>query len=247
VIPYGVKARRSARSSSRGDGTIAIVRRRLSVIIPALNEERTIAEAIARARAAGAAELIVADAGSTDRTCAIARELGCVIIAGDQDRGTRLNRAAAEASGDVLLFLHADTLLPEDATARVFEALDAGFTFGGFRLRFIESFFRLRVAAWMINLRTRWTRCPWGDQAQFIERGIFHSTGGFRDFPLMEDYELAVRMRRRARSTIVPAYVRTSGRRFLQKGILRTSTLNWIVIVLYRLGVTPERLARFYR
>ncbi|HXG57459.1 MAG TPA: glycosyl transferase, partial [Thermoanaerobaculia bacterium] len=122
-----------------------------------------------------------------------------------------------------------------------------GARFGGFRLRFSEPHPKLRLAAALINLRTSITRCPWGDQAQFIRRDDFLAGGGFREIPIMEDYELAVRMKRAGRTAIVPLTVQTSGRRFLEKGLLRTAAINWRIIAAWRFGADPDELARLYR
>jgi rSAM/selenodomain-associated transferase 2 len=223
------------------------VPRRLSVIIPALNEAENIAATIASAKQAGAMEIIVADGGSSDGTPGVAAAHGARVVTGETVRGRQLNAGAAAAGGDVLLFLHADTKLPPGASRMISAAVESGAAFGGFRVRFLEDHGRLHFAAAMINLRTRITRCPWGDQAQFVTRQAFEDAGRFREFPLMEDYELAVRMRRLRRTLLLPAFVRTSGRRFLQHGLVRTSLLNWTVIALYRLGVSPAHLARLYR
>jgi len=191
------------------------------------------------ARAAGVAELIVADGGSSDATVAIARAHGAIVVTGESVRARQLNRGAEVASHEHLVFLHADTLLPAGSAEAIEGALrDADF--GGFRVEFIEPGFRLRYVAFMINLRTRLTRAPWGDQAQFARRGI-----RYPELPIMEDYELARRMKKRA--VILPLAVRTSGRRFLQKGVVRASCINWLIIASYHLRVAPERLARWYR
>jgi rSAM/selenodomain-associated transferase 2 len=210
----------------------------VSVIIPTLNEEARIAATIDAARAAGAHEVIVADGGSTDATTAIASSHGARVILGERIRARQLNRGAAEASGDVLIFVHADTLLPRGAADAV---IDTGSDCGGFLVEFIEPGFRLRYVAFMINARTRLTRAPWGDQAQFFRRDAFP---GYPDMPLMEDYVLSRSMKHAA---IVPLKVRTSGRRFLTKGVIRTSIVNWLIIAGYHLGIAPERLAAWYR
>jgi hypothetical protein len=114
-------------------------------------------------------------------------------------------------------------------------------------MAFAEPARKLRVAAALINLRTRLTRCPWGDQAQFIRREVFLGGGGFRVMPLMEDYELATRMKRGGRSVLLPLTVTTSGRRFLRKGLLRTAMLNWRIVARFRRGDDPQELARSYR
>lgn len=216
----------------------------VSVIIPALDEEARIAAAIDSAFAAGAAEVIVADGGSRDATMRIASEHGARVVSGESMRSRQMNRGAAAASHPYLIFLHADTTLPANAAALVVRALEDGFVFGGFRVRFAEESWRLRVVPALINLRTRVTRCPWGDQAQFIRRDAFD---GFREIPIMEDYELAVRMKRRGRSVVLKERVTTSGRRFLAKGLLRTTFLNWRIVVGYRFGEDPSELAKRYR
>ena len=216
---------------------------RVSVIIPSLNEAERIGATIDAALAAGAAEVIVADGGSSDATIEIARERGVRVITGEQMRARQLNRGAEAASHEALIFLHADTLLPAGAADAVVEALEHH-VFGGFRVRFIERTLALRCAEAMINVRTRFTRCPWGDQAQFIRRASFT---GFREIAIMEDYELAVRMKHIGPTVLLPLEVRTSGRRFLEKGLVRTSALNWWIIASYRVGVNPETLARWYR
>lgn len=219
----------------------------VSVVIPALNEEERIAAAIDSAFAAGAAEVIVADGGSSDATVAIARARGARVVEGERIRARQLNRGAEAAAHEALIFLHADSLLPAGAAAAVVQALDEGFIFGGFRAKFIEGGPRLVYVAFMINARTRMTRMPWGDQAQFTRREAFLRAGGFREMPIMEDYELAMRMKRRGRCAFLPLTVLTSGRRFLRKGVIVTSVLNWLVIFAFHLGVSPERLARWYR
>ena len=158
-------------------------------------------------------------------------------------RAKQFNRGAAVAVNETLLFLHADTTLPIGAAAAVADALRHGAMFGGFRIRFQEHSWRLRFVAFMVNLRTRLTRCPWGDQAQFIAKSKFLAGGGFLEIPLMEDYELAVRMK--AGSVVLPLTVTTSGRRFLARGVVRTTVTNWIVIVGWRLGVSVDRWARW--
>lgn len=214
----------------------------VSVVIPTLNEEARAGATIDAAFAAGAAEVIVADGGSSDATIAIAREKNARVLTGDDMRARQLNHGAREAKHDAIIFLHADTLLPEGACDAVELALVMGVIFGGFRIEFIED--GLRAAAALINARTKFTREPWGDQAQFVKRDAFP---GYREIPIMEDYELARRMKRAGRTAILPLTVRTSGRRFRELGPLRTAALNWWIIACYHAGISPERLARWYR
>lgn len=220
---------------------------RLSVVIPALNEENRIGDAVASALEAGASEVIVSDGGSSDSTLSEARKAGASVVSVPGPRGRQLNEGAASAEGDVLAFVHADTTLPRDAGAAIGEAMKEGIEFGGFRLRFVEPSVRLSIAAAMINLRTSLTKCPWGDQAQFIRRDVFEEVGRFREIPIMEDYELAVRMKKRGRTVVLDARVLTSGRRFLEKGVLRTAFINWRIITAWHLGADPKELAELYR
>jgi rSAM/selenodomain-associated transferase 2 len=217
----------------------------VSVVIAARNEEARIAGAIDSAFAAGAAEVIVADGASGDRTREIAASRGATVLPCEPMRARQFNRGAAAAKNETLIFLHADTTVPPGAAAAAAEALAGGAAFGGFRIQFAEPFRRLRFVAFMVNLRTRFTRCPWGDQAQFITRSRFLADGGFREIPLMEDYELAVRMKRN--SLLLPLTVTTSGRRFLEQGVIRTTIMNWIIIAAWRAGVSAHRLATWYR
>ncbi len=217
------------------------------MVIPALNEETRIGATIDAAFHAGATEVIVSDGGSTDATIATAERHGARVIAGERVRARQLNRGAQASTQDVLLFLHADTILPTGACEAIRSALDSGAAFGGFLLEFIEPSSTLSVAASLINLRTHITRQPWGDHAQFVRRESFLGAGGYPDMPIMEDYELARRMRRTGRVAILPLRVRTSGRRFLQRGIIRTVATNWIIVAAYHFGVAPARLATWYR
>jgi len=219
----------------------------VSVIIPTLNEEEWIAGAVESARAAGAAEVIVVDGGSADRTARLATAAGARVMLSDPMRARQLNRGAEGASNPHLIFLHGDSRLPIGGAAAVEEALARGIIFGGFRLRFAEPDRKLRLAERMINLRSAITRAPWGDQAQFIARPTLLGIGGFGDIPIMEDYELAQRMKRAGRTRILPLTVTTSGRRFLQKGVLRTAAINWSIITRYHCGGDLEELARMYR
>ena len=220
---------------------------RLSVIIPTLDSGSEIRGAVRSAIDAGAVEVIVSDGGSNDDTVAAARESGATVVEAESIRGRQLNAGAAIAIGDVLLFLHADTRLPAEAGAAIEKALLSGIEFGGFRLRFREKSLALRLAERLINFRSRATRSPWGDQAQWIRASLFASSGGYRPDPLMEDYEMAVRMKRRVRTAVLLPRVETSGSRFLEKGVLRTVVTNWWIVIRWRLGASPERLAAIYR
>lgn len=220
----------------------------VAVIIPTLNEQQQIAASIHSAQAAGASEVIVVDGGSADATIEIAERAGArVMTCARGMRAAQLNVGAAASAADILLFLHADTELPAGASRIVEQAIGRGYDCGGFRLHFKEANPKLRLAATLINLRTRLTKAPWGDQAQFLTRMAFEQLGGFRELPLMEDYDLAQRARRSHRPVLLDAYVRTSGRRFMSRGVLRTAYTNWRIIIGFHLGEDPATLAARYR
>ena len=218
----------------------------VTVIIPTLNEEDWIAGAVDSALAAGASEVIVADGASVDRTPRIAKAHGARLLLAERPRARQINAAARAAEHENLIVLHADTRLPAGAAEAVAAALEI-VDFGGFRIAFIEPSKRLRFAAALINLRTAISGAPWGDHAQFIRRERLLRDGGFREMPFLEDYELAVRMKRAGRTRLLPLTVHTSGRRFLRLGLVRTAAINWRIIVRYRRGEDPEELVRLYR
>jgi rSAM/selenodomain-associated transferase 2 len=215
----------------------------ISVVIPTLDEEAAIAAAVAGARRAlGDCEVIVVDAGSHDGTAAAAAADGATVVTAPGSRAEAMNRGAAVATGDVLLFLHADTLLPEGAAAAVAAALtdaDAG----AFRIRFDRPRPALER---LVNVRSRLFKVVYGDQALFVTRAAFERAGGFRPIPIMEDFDLVRRLRRQGGLVVLPAAVTTSGRRHQQSGRARTLVRIWLIQLLYLLRVPPERLARLY-
>lgn len=203
---------------------------------------RLLAEALVQGN-----EVVVSDGGSSDRTVEIARAAGARVVAGGRGRGVQLNRGAAAASGDVLVFLHADTRLPEGAVTAVREAVGRGVVGGGFLVRFDDPRWLMRLGSWLANLRTRMTRVPLGDQAQFATRAAFERLGGFAEWPVLEDLDFMRRLKRAGRIAIVGAPVVTAARRFNAGGPLRTVARNWTIWLLYALGVPPRRLGRLYR
>lgn len=215
----------------------------VSVIIPALDEEALIGETVRRVRAAGPAEVIVVDGGSGDATVAIAEREGARILRTEKGRARQQNAGAAMASGDALLFLHADTQLPERALARVQEVLsDEAVALGAFRLGFDRNDWGMRFLVFGADLRMRLFRLPYGDQALFLRRETFMRLAGFRDVPAMEDLCLVRRAKRLGRVVVVPERVRTSPRAYDRHGLLRNMLWNWRAASLFALGVGPERL-----
>ena len=219
---------------------------RLAIVMPTLNEEAALRRTLEAALAL-ADEVVVSDGGSTDRTLAVAAELGARTVSGPPGRGGQLNRGAALAHADILLFLHADTTLPTTAPDRVRAAVAAGALGGAFLLRFDVDRPQLRFGAWLINQRTRLTHLPLGDQAHFVTRSTFESLGGYREWPILEDLDFAWRLRKLRRMALLDDEVTTGARRFLEGGVIRTVATNWLIWSLFCLGVSPYRLARLYR
>ncbi|MEE9296895.1 MAG: TIGR04283 family arsenosugar biosynthesis glycosyltransferase [Phycisphaerae bacterium] len=219
---------------------------RLSVIIPARNEEGTIARVLECLCDANLWEVIVVDGQSDDRTREIAHLHGALVIQSQPGRGRQLNIGAAGATGDTLLFLHADTLLPPKFDEHVFRVLARPRTSAGaFRLRIDAPGASLRLIEQMVNYRSRFLQMPYGDQAIFVKADAFRRVGGFPQLPVMEDYELVRRLRRLGRIEIAPAAVVTSARRWLTGGVWRTTLYNRVCVAAYRLGVHPDLIARW--
>ena len=219
----------------------------LSVIIAALNEQANIEMSISRA-SKGALEVIVADGGSQDNTVGLARQAGAGTLTVPYGRYAQFNIAALKAKGDVLLFLHADTILPEKFAEDILEILtQPDIAAGAFRLGINADGPGFRMVETLTNLRSKLFQLPYGDQAIFIQRNVFLRLGGFAGLPIMEDYEFVRRLRRQSQVAILNKQVRTSARRWLGLGILRTTIINQLMIVGYWLGISPARLAEFYR
>jgi len=219
---------------------------RVSVIIPALNEAAHVAATLDGVRKGSPHEIIVVDGGSADETCAFAS--GATVLHSKPGRARQMNAGAARATGNLLLFLHADTLLPDNWTRVVTETLKTpGVVTGSFGFRVAERFPGRWLVEWTTNLRSRWFQNPYGDQTQFLRRALFEELGGFADLPIMEDYELNYRLRKLGRVVTANAAAITSGRRWKRFGVCRTTLTNKVMIAGYHLGVCPHRLARLYQ
>jgi len=221
----------------------------ISIIIPALNEESSLASAIeslAPFRARGA-EVIVVDGGSRDRTIELARTLADRVVVSPRGRATQMNAGAAVARGDVLLFLHADTRLPDEADRLVLDGLtDSVWRWGRFDVQIEGRSLLLPVIAGLMNWRSAITGIATGDQAMFVTRDTFEAVGGFPDIPLMEDIALSKWLKRVSRPLCIAARAITSGRRWDQHGAVRTILLIWRLRFEYWLGAPPAVLARRY-
>lgn len=229
---------------------------RLSVVVPALNEERALAATLARTLALGFDEVFVVDGGSRDRTREVATQFverrtsnvpPVIVLSAPTGRASQMNAGAAAASGDALLFLHADTTLPDGARAAIERALADPACVGG---RFDVRFDRDRGTAWlvsrMMNLRSRWTGIATGDQALFVRRAVFDRLGGFSDVPIMEDVDFSRRLKRAGRLAALRLKVVTSFRRWEVCGPFRTILLMWLLRFLYWIGVSPHTLKHMY-
>ncbi|WP_448266245.1 TIGR04283 family arsenosugar biosynthesis glycosyltransferase [Nostoc sp. DSM 114159] len=221
---------------------------KISIIIPAINEAGNIKKAIATTQANLNIEVIVIDGGSSDDTVAIAQSLNVKVISSSPGRAVQMNAGAVAASGEILLFLHADTRLPTGFDEMIRTALQQpGIVAGAFKLRIDASLLSLRWVEWGVNVRSHFYQMPYGDQAIFLTKEVFQKIGSFPELPIMEDFELMRRLKRIGRIVIIPTPVVTSARRWLQKGVLKTTLLNQIVIIAYLFGVSPERICRWYR
>lgn len=217
----------------------------LSVVIPALDESRSIAAAVASAHEAG--EVLVVDGGSRDDTAARALAAGATVLTAPRGRASQMNEGARRAGGDVLLFLHADSRLPPGFAREVLRLLHATpGAWGRFDLELDGGGRLFGLVAFMISLRSRLMRTATGDQALFVSRKLFDRVGGYPVQPLFEDIELARRLRRVAPMVVPPGRVVTSSRRWRASGTWRTIVGMWSLRLLYLAGVPTQRLARFY-
>ena len=221
----------------------------LSIVIPVLNEAATLERLLPYLGAVcPEAEVIVADGGSSDGSAAVPpRFPGVRLVMSRRGRACQMNVGASAATGDVLLFLHADTRLPAGASAAIGEALQDPRVVGGrFDVRLASERLLLRVVGGMMNFRSRLTGISTGDQAIFVRRDVFEAMGGYAEIPLMEDVEFTGRMKRRGRLAALRLRVTTSARKWEREGILRTILLMWTLRFLYFVGVPPGRLHRWY-
>ncbi|MBF2008548.1 MAG: TIGR04283 family arsenosugar biosynthesis glycosyltransferase [Chlorogloeopsis fritschii C42_A2020_084] len=221
---------------------------KISIIIPALNEAENIKATLVSTQASTDVERIVVDGGSKDGTVEIAKALGAKVITSNLGRACQMNAGTSVASGEILLFLHADTRLPSDFDLMIRKALaQPGVVAGAFALRIDAKLASLRLVEWGVNVRSRVWQMPYGDQAIFLTKKIFDSVNGFPELPIMEDFEFIRRLRKLGKITLITVPIITSARRWLQKGVWQTTLMNQIVIIAYFLGVAPERIRRWYR
>ncbi|MCA1960329.1 MAG: TIGR04283 family arsenosugar biosynthesis glycosyltransferase [Desulfomonile sp.] len=220
---------------------------RISVIVPAFNEAHGIAAALERVACHENVELIVVDGGSSDATPEIAASFNASVVHSPKGRAIQMNAGANHATGSVLLFLHADTLLPDGWPALVHAALDVPCTAGGaFELRLDGSFRGARLIERLTNFRSSRLQLPYGDQALFVRTEVFRKLGGFPDLAIMEDFAFVRRLREFGTVRIVPRPALTSARRWMTKGVWRTTLTHQLIITAYYVGVPPRAIARLF-
>lgn len=219
----------------------------ISIIIPTLNEEACIGQTLSGLAGLQGVEVIVADGGSQDQTVALARAAGATVINAAQGRGSQQNEGARAAQGRVLLFLHADTRLPESFATHIRQALgQPGIVAGAFRFAVAAQGWRFRVLEHCANWRAAWLGLPYGDQALFLPAARFQAMGGFGALALLEDLELVLRLRKTGRIALLETPALTSARRWQRLGFMRTTLVNQLILLGFFCGLHPDRLALWY-
>lgn len=222
----------------------------ISIIIPVLNEQKIINGAIKRLKKiiGNAAEILVVDGDENESTIGQITDNSTINIHSSKGRARQMNTGADRATGDILLFLHADTTLPPDAIEMIHDVcINKNYSAGAFRLGFDIDHPGIRFIAFIANIRTALTKIPFGDQAIFITRQCFKAIGGFREIPLMEDVDIMKRIKQSGNSVfIIPEKVCTSARKWEEDGILYANFRNWALQFLYIIGVKPEKLVKYY-
>ncbi len=220
----------------------------ISAIVPTLNEEKSVAATLERLRAAGPeTEIVLADGGSSDRTVEKARPWCNRVLVTERGRARQMNAGAAASRGEILLFVHADTLVPLGYVAEIAAALaDARVVGGRFDVSLDDGRLAFQLIGRLISLRSRLTRTATGDQAIFVRRDLFERLGGFPEIELCEDLEFARRLKRLGKIACLRNTVTTSARRWQREGLARTVLRMWAIRLLYLSGAPPRLLRRFY-
>lgn len=224
----------------------------VSVVVPVLNESHHLdpfVDHLRRTARDEPVEIIIVDGSADGASIRTVTRRDVTLLSAPAGRARQMNAGAAAARGDALLFLHADTRLPPGAFRLIAKTLSDGrYTAGAFDLRYDSGRLSIRIIARVACLRSRLTRIPYGDQAHFFRRDYFESIGGFADLPFLEDVEIMRRIKGRGeRISILPDPVVTSARRQQKEGVVYCTVRNGAVVALYFMGLSPERLARFYR
>jgi rSAM/selenodomain-associated transferase 2 len=221
-----------------------------SIIIPTYNEADQIAETITKLHAANGrheAEIIVVDGGSTDDTIAIAKQCGATVLKSEQKgRAAQMNKGASVAKYELLYFLHADSIPPQDFTTQILEAKNQGAKSGCFRLSFDYDHWFLKANAWFTRFNVNMVR--FGDQSLFVTREVFKKSGGFRkDLLMMEDQEIIYRLKKHGKFKVLNDYVITSARKYLDNGVYRMQRIFYRIWAMYYLGYSQEQMLNVHR
>ncbi len=220
---------------------------KISVIIPSLNEEGTLENLLQGLQLCDFWEIIVVDGGSVDRSKEIAKRYADKVIDSQAGRGTQLNRGAVKASGEALLFLHADSKIKSDITAAIKESLNLTDIAGGaFRLRIDSAKPSLKLVSSGANLRARLFGFAFGDQGIFVKREVFEKLGGFSDTPIMEDIDFVKRIKAYGKFHIMDDFICTSPRRWEREGVMFCTLRNSLILFLYSIGVPTVKLKKLY-
>jgi rSAM/selenodomain-associated transferase 2 len=234
-------------ASMQNPRTVFAGQQRISVILPVLNEEHVIASTLQALLSLMPYEIIVVDGGSTDGTRAVCDQFAVRVLTSEPGRARQMNCGARDATGDVLLFLHADTTLPASALKHISAAMyDPDCPAGRFDVEIEGVHWMLKIIARLINYRSRITKIATGDQALFVRRSVFETMGGFQDIPLMEDIAFCRALKRIGPMACLRTCAITSGRRWERNGVWRTIIKMWALKLGYLAGVSPERLKQYY-
>eukprot|EP00188_Purpureofilum_apyrenoidigerum_P000932 Plantae.Rhodophyta-Purpureofilum_apyrenoidigerum.ctg14700.p1 GENE.Plantae.Rhodophyta-Purpureofilum_apyrenoidigerum.ctg14700~~Plantae.Rhodophyta-Purpureofilum_apyrenoidigerum.ctg14700.p1 ORF type:complete len:256 (-),score=39.60 Plantae.Rhodophyta-Purpureofilum_apyrenoidigerum.ctg14700:611-1378(-) len=233
--------------------SVGRTREKIGVVIPVLNEERSIRNTIRHVRENATEpdidlDVTVVDGGSTDSTEQIVHSERTRFLKSAPGRAAQMNAGAVQTSATILVFLHADTLLPKGYDRHIRHVLaDKDVALGAFQLQIDSSLFGISFVQFFANLRSKFFNMPYGDQAYFLRKPVFEKLGGFPNIELMEDFQFARMAGKAGKVKICEATVRTSGRRWEKLGVLRTTILNQIIVVAFLLGVPPSTLRTWYR
>ncbi|MBU2538316.1 MAG: TIGR04283 family arsenosugar biosynthesis glycosyltransferase [Proteobacteria bacterium] len=219
----------------------------ISIVIPTLNEALCIGQTVTELVDQPGVEVIVADGGSSDQTVSLATQAGARVIPAPPGRGSQQNAGAHAAQGKILLFLHADTRLPEGFAPQIRTTLaERGVVAGFFRFGVDAKGWQFRLLEQCTNWRASWFGLPYGDQGLFLSADRFKTMEGFREIALLEDLDLVLRLRKNGRLALLATPVRTSARRWQRLGFARTTMINQIILLGFFFGISPDRLARWY-
>lgn len=222
---------------------------KISIIMPVLKEAKSLRSTLGQLRLSGNEELIVVDGGSADATLSIVREFTGKVFQTKSGRASVMNFGAQKAEGDILLFLHADCILPDNAFPLIREVLcDKNVAAGGFDLGISDLRWHFRIIESAANIRAHMTSLIYGDQGMFLRKEIFDSMGGFADIPLMEDIEISLRLKKLGKIVFIRSPIKASPRRWLKEGALYTTLRDWSNAFAYTfLKIAPGKLVRYYK